>query len=612
MSNQAEDKATASFWSILQKEKPSKVSFEYGLRRPGDSDYVLPEDSDFLRGFTFNGPNGPYKCSRQVSRVRSAAIYSLQRCSDISTEEFYPANDRDARYVHMGWPAPSELRPGPMDAMYGGPKAPSNQNGLVCRRMVIHRWTISCRKEDLEPTKEFVKAVEEVLKLSDATEQKVALREIFAAWGEMVPLCAVIGASLAATGTLVAKQTLTGDTNTFRPPNRGPDVMQMVDQNLDITGNFERRFESRIQGGFPELFSKSGFNAWLTDVANFNSSPTWEVVKVNRGASIIDILPQELQQKVNRALSQQNSIWRTPSVLPPIPFDFDGASLGVKDIKQINIWHNGAGINDFSIVYVDGTTAGPYGSGKTSQMSDSFLLARGEYITDIFAWNNGGFIITIQFAKNTYQLSPRYGVHIGWGDLNVFTAGGSALLGLSGSNNSNYVRQLQGVWHSGSKQDDYRAIATSTIGMGNGTMFNDYRFLGHPATSRISAIQYRNTAQAIAQFQVTYSSSRNGTQIKETTPIRGTDPGARDTWNLEDDEYITQVSGRYNGTAIYRLEFTTNKGITKRIGQEFGEWFTVLPPKKGMILYYLLGKTVGYIQTLTFVWGAPPLKEEDA
>ncbi|CCO34943.1 hypothetical protein BN14_09054 [Rhizoctonia solani AG-1 IB] len=561
MSNQAEDKATASFWSILQKEKPSKVSFEYGLRRPGDSDYVLPEDSDFLRGFTFNGPNGPYKCSRQVSRVRSAAIYSLQRCSDISTEEFYPANDRDARYVHMGWPAPSELRPGPMDAMYGGPKAPSNQNGLVCRRMVIHRWTISCRKEDLEPTKEFVKAVEEVLKLSDATEQKVALREIFAAWGEMVPLCAVIGASLAATGTLVAKQTLTGDTNTFRPPNRGPDVMQMVDQNLDIT----------------------------------DSSPTWEVVKVNRGASIIDILPQELQQKVNRALSQQNSIWRTPSVLPPIPFDFDGASLGVKDIKQINIWHNGAGINDFSIVYVDGTTAGPYGSGKTSQMSDSFLLARGEYITDIFAWNNGGFIITIQFAKNTYQLSPRYGVHIGWG-----------------SNNSNYVRQLQGVWHSGSKQDDYRAIATSTIGMGNGTMFNDYRFLGHPATSRISAIQYRNTAQAIAQFQVTYSSSRNGTQIKETTPIRGTDPGARDTWNLEDDEYITQVSGRYNGTAIYRLEFTTNKGITKRIGQEFGEWFTVLPPKKGMILYYLLGKTVGYIQTLTFVWGAPPLKEEDA
>ncbi|CCO34739.1 hypothetical protein BN14_08846 [Rhizoctonia solani AG-1 IB] len=537
MSNQAEDKATTSFWSILQKEKPSEVSFEYGLRRPDDSDYVLPEDSDFLRGFTFNGPNGPYKCSRQVSRIRSVAIYSLQRCSEISTEEFYPTNDRDARYVHMGWAAPSELRPGPMDAI----------------RMVIHRWTISCRKEDLEPTKEFVKAVEEVFKLSNATEQKDALREIFAAWGEMVPL-----------------------------------------------------------GGFPEIFSKSGFNAWLTDVANFNSSPTWEVVKVNRGASIIDILPQELQQKVNRALSQQNSIWRTPSILPPIPLDFDGASLGVKDIKQINIWYDGSGVNDFSIVYVDGTIAGPYGKGKTSPMSDSLLLARGEFITDIFAWNNGSAIVAIQFTKNTHQLSPRYGIHVGWGDLNIFTAGGSALLGLSGSNNTNYVRQLQGVWHSGNKQDDYRAIATSTIGTGNGTMFNDYRFLGHPPTSRISAIQYRNTAQVIAQFQVTYSSSRNGTQIKETTPIRGTDAGARDTWILEDDEYITQVSGRYNGTAIYRLEFTTNKGITKRIGQEFGEWFTVLPPKKGMILYYLLGKTIGYIQTLTFVWGAPPLKEEDA
>ncbi|CAE6444059.1 unnamed protein product [Rhizoctonia solani] len=592
MSNQTEDKATASFWSTLQKEKPSEVSFEYGLRRPDDSDYVLPEDSDFLRGFTFNGPNGPYKSSRQVSRIRSAVIYSLQRCSDISTEEFYPANDRDARYIHMGWPAPSELRPGPIDAMYKGPNPPSSQNGLVCRRMVIHRWTISCRKEDLEPTKEFVKAVEEVFKLSDAAEQRDALKEIFAAWGEMVPLCAVIGASLAATGTLVPNQTLTGDTNTFRPPNRGPDVMQM--------------------GGFPELFSKSGFNAWLTDVANFNSYPTWEVVKVNRGASIIDILPHELQQKVNRALSQQNLIWRTPTILPPTTLDFDGASLGVKDIKQINLWPDGVGVSDFSIVYVDGTTAGPYGRGKTNPMPQSFLLARGEYITDIFTWNNTTGIVTIQFAKNTYQLSPRYGVNGGWGDLTISTAGGSALLGLSQANSSNYLRQLQGVWHSGPKQDDYRAIATSAVGSGNGVLFNDYRFLGHPPTSRISAIRYRNTAQAIAQFQVTYSSSRNGTQIKETTPIRGTDAGAQDTWVLEDDEYITQVSGRYNGTAIYRLEFTTNKGITKRIGQEFGEWFTVLPPKKGMVLYYFLGKTVGYIQTMNFVWGAPPLKDDDA
>ncbi|CAE6467181.1 unnamed protein product [Rhizoctonia solani] len=603
MSNQAEQKSTTSFWNTLQKATLSEASFEYGLRRPLDSDYQLPEDSDFLRGFTFNGPNGPYKCSRQVSRLRENTIYSLQCCSDISTEEFYPANDRDARYIHMGWPAPSELPSGPMDAMYRGPKSPASTDNLVCRRMVVHRWTISCRIEDLKPNEDFTKAVEEILsKESNNTDQLEALREIFATWGEMIPLCAVIGASLAATGALGSQQTLTGDAATFRPPDRGPDIMQMIDRSLDITGNFERRFESRIQ---------ASCNAWLANVADFDNSPTWEVVKVNRAAPITDLLPKTLRQKVNRLLSQPNAIWRTPTVGNMLPLNFDGASLGVKDIKQINVWHNGAAIQDISISYIDGAVAGPYGFGKTNRMSDSFVLARGEFITDVFVWYNTSSILTIQFVKNTTQLSPRYGLHAGWGDPTIFTAGGSALLGMSGSFNASQILQLQGVWRSDLKQDDYRTIATSIIGTGNGTMFNDYRFLGHPPTSRISAIQYRNTAQAIAQFQVTYSSTRDGNQIKETTPIRGTDPGNQDTWNLEDDEYITQVSGRFNGTAIYRLEFTTNKGITKRIGQEFGEWFTVLPPKRGMVLYYLLGKTVGYVQTLTFVWGTPPLKDTD-
>ncbi|QRW23783.1 Jacalin-like lectin domain protein [Rhizoctonia solani] len=613
MSSSAEQKTT-SYWSTLQKGTLTEASFEYGLKRPTDLDYQLPEDSDFLRGVTFNGPNGPYKCSRQVSRLRSKAVYSLKCSSDISTEEFYPANDRDARYIHMGWPAPSELPTGPMDAMYRGPKSPPTADNLVCRRMVIHRWTISLLAEDLEPVDEFTKAVEKALKESNAIDQHEALRDICAAWGEMIPLCAVIGASMAATGTLGSKQTLTGDSATFRPSDRGPDIMQMIDANLDITGNFERRFESRIQGGSPEIFSKSGFNPWLTNLADFDNCWTWEVVKVNRGVPIIDILPSKLRDQCARLLSQPNAIWRTPAIGAADPLTFNGASLGVKDIKQIDIWYNTALVQDISFVYTDGAVSGPYGFGKTNKISDSFVLARGEFITDVFIWPYGASIPAIQFVKNTTQISPRYGASSGWGEPIISTAGGSALLGLSGSFNTAQLQQLQesgAVWRSDVKSDDYRAIATSSVGYGNGTMFNDYRFLGHPPTSRISAIEFRNTLQAIARFQASGDSTRNGTPIKETTPMRGTDAGNTDTWNLEEDEFITQVSGRYNGTAIYRLEFTTSKGITKRMGQEFGEWFTVLPPKKGMVLYYICGKTVGYIQTLTFVWGAPPLKDTD-
>ncbi|KAG8697016.1 hypothetical protein FRC11_000322 [Ceratobasidium sp. 423] len=275
-------------------------------------------------------------------------------------------------------------------------------------------------------------------------------------------------------------------------------------------------------------------------------------------------------------------ISRSPAVGSQIPFGFDGASLGVKDIKQINVWHNGALIQDVSIAYTDGAVAGPYGFGKNNPVSDSFALARGEFITDVFVWATASSITAIQFVKNTTQLSARYGLYTGAGEPNIFTAGGSGLLGLSGSFNVNQLLQLQAVWRSDVKEDEYRIIATSTIGTSNGSMFNDYR------------------------------STRDGKETKQMTPCRGTDAGARDTWTLEADEYITQVKGRYSGSAVYRLEFTTNKGNTKKIGQEFGDYFTFAPPNKDMVLYYMLGKSAGYMQTMTFVWGMPPLKDSDS
>ncbi|GAB1527661.1 hypothetical protein RhiTH_010849 [Rhizoctonia solani] len=261
MSSSAEQKTT-SFWSTLQKSTLTEASFEYGLKRPTDADYQLPEDSDFLRGVTFNGPNGPYKCSRQVSRLRS--------------------KDRVLFEVLFGH-------------IYRG----------VLSRETIEMLAIFIWDGQLPKRRS---------KSRTRLDQHEALRDIFAAWGEMVPLCAVIGASLAATGTLGSKQTLTGDSATFRPSDRGPDVMQMIDRSLDITGNFERRFESRIQGGSPEIFSKSGFNPWLTNVADFDNCWTWEVVKVNRGVPIIDILPSKLRDQCARLLSQPNALWRTPAV----------------------------------------------------------------------------------------------------------------------------------------------------------------------------------------------------------------------------------------------------------------------------------------------------------
>ncbi|KAH7332714.1 hypothetical protein B0J17DRAFT_154231 [Rhizoctonia solani] len=260
-----------------------------------------------------------------------------------------------------------------------------------------------------------------------------------------------------------------------------------------------------------------------------------------------------------------------------MPFSFDGASLGLRVIKQINIWHTqAAGIQDISIVYTDGGVAGPYGFGRTNQNQpyDSFVLAQGEFITECFVWYTSSLICSLQFVKNTTQISAFYGFQSSVGDPTIFNAGGNALLGISGNCNAQNIIQAQPVWRRDVRVDAYRAIATATIGVANTYLFNDFQYLGNPANSRISKMRYRNTASVVAGLQITYS---------------------------------CKLDGRSSGAAVYLLEFVTNKENTKKFGQEAGEAFSLVPPKKDMVLYYLLGKSAGYIQSLTFVWGAPPL-----
>ncbi|CAE6467214.1 unnamed protein product [Rhizoctonia solani] len=599
MSTRPDSATTRLFWESLQRDTSEFPD------DPDDPDYK--PQSDFLRGVSFNGSTEPYKCSRQVFYVREGTVCSVQPCQDVSTEEFYPISDEDARYVHMGWPAPGSLPARPWDMVYHMPKSSSGQDKWVSRRMVVRKWTISLRTQDLIAVESFIAAVEAALKEWTSVGQMEALRTVFATWGEMIPLSAVIGCSLAATGILGSKQTLTGDTTTYLPPNRGPDIMQAIEKSLDITGNFERKFESRIQGGYPEIFSKSGFDTWLANAMDTNNWPTWQVIKVNRAAPVTDLLPKSLREKVGRLFSYGNMISRSPAVGLQAPLAFDGASLGTKDIKQINFWHNGVVLQDISIVYTDSAVAGPYGFGMNNRVTDSLILNRGEFITDVFIWSTSNSITSIQFAKNTAQVSARYGVQTGAGDPTICNKAGRALLGISGSFSTTSLTQLQMVWRNDIKSYESRIIDSTTIGSSNATIFNDFEFLGDPATSRITRIQYRNTTnQPVSRLQFTYSSMSDGKLAHQQTPVRGTDGGAVSDWTLAEDEYVIMVKGNYTANVIYCLEFETNKGNTRKFGQVAGDSFYLTPPNRDMVLYYVLGKSAGYLQSLTVVWGMPP------
>ncbi|CAE6498662.1 unnamed protein product [Rhizoctonia solani] len=558
---------------------------------------------------SFHGMNGPYTSSRQAAQVRANVFNSVRPSQAISTEEYYPADELEARNIHAGWPTLSALPGRPWDIMNHDTKASTTGN-WVSRRMVIHRYTVSLRSEDLEPSKVFVKEVEDALEQPSFAERMQALRRTCGVWGEMMPLDVVIGASLAATGTLAPNQNLTGSPATFRPDNRGPDVMQTIDKCLDITNHFDKRLESRVQGGYPEVFSKSGFDEWLTNTLNIDNSSTWEIVKVNRAAPITDLLPQALRQKVQRLCSSVLS--RSVCVGYQVQLNFDGALQGIKDIKQITVWSDVVTVRDLSITYVDGTVRGPYGYGKTNQSYDSFLLSRDETITKVFAWATQGDVVALQFAKNTGQVSNIYGPQpVTVENPHVLNGGGDALLGLSGTFNSTHITQIQPVWRGDVTEEQHRHTAVTHTGFYSinnlGTTFNDYGYLGNPYTARISQIRFRNVTNAyLAGFQVVYSFERAGRSLDQETPIRGVPSGLQETWTLGKDEFIKEVRVKRSSSGIAMLEFVTDKGTIKRMGQDVAEEVVMKPPHKDMVLYYIIGRSHTVLQWMSFVWGMPP------
>ncbi|CAE6476224.1 unnamed protein product [Rhizoctonia solani] len=381
-----------------------------------DAAHKMLGDLKFFCAVSFHGMNGPYTSSRQAAQVRSNVFNSVRPSQDISTEEYYPADELDARNTHAGWPTLGALPGRPWDIMNQDTKA-STAGNWVSRRMVVHRYTVSLRPEDLEPSRAFVKEVEDALEQPSFAERMQALRRTCAVWGEMMPMDAVIGASLAATGTLGPNQNLTGSSATFRPDNRGPDVMQMIDKCLDITNNFEKRFESRVQ-------------------------PVW----------------------------------------------------------------------------------------------------RGD-VTD---------------------------------ELHRRTA----------------------VTHTG------------FYAMAGGTTFNDYGYLGDPSTARITEIRYSTrTDLHIYAFQVVYSSDRGGRSLDQVTPIRGTrgDAGTQGIWKLGKDEFIKEVRVKRDASWVGNLEFVTDKNNTRKIGIDQGSLVVMKPPQEDMVLYYIMGRSAGAVQWLSFVWGTRPV-----
>ncbi|CAE6479770.1 unnamed protein product [Rhizoctonia solani] len=326
----------------------------------------------------------------------------------------------------------------------------------------------------------------------------------------MIPVNLVVGACLVATGTLNDIISLpnigTSSKHASKEGHRNP--TDILDRYLGVTRSFTRRLEIRIQGGSSNTLLTQDQEAWLQSVDETPAS--WRIIKVNHAILITDNLSSQLRDRVEK-LFINSLIVRSPSIGEPQLFGFDGASSGLRDIEKIIVWFSDFRIRDISVVYRGGVTVGPYSFGLSNPLSqsDAFLLASGEYITDIFVWrSHDGFIGGIQFVKNSLECSPIYGVVLKKNFQShppaLLDGNGNALLGISGTYTSDGVSQITAVWRSDVVLRRKRRTQTSFTGGYKGYVFNDLQYLPDPAVSRIAQITAcaRTSDGTVCDFRV--------------------------------------------------------------------------------------------------------------
>ncbi|KAH7332711.1 hypothetical protein B0J17DRAFT_678520 [Rhizoctonia solani] len=592
------------------------------------------KNSSILNGVSFDPSAGPIPASRPAAALSASDTGRVRIIDDSVTEDIFSDNELEVYYSQLGWPRPSKLPGKPWDILTSK-KQRTRTEIWGSRRFMVQRMVINLSLQDLCPEESLVEAVEAALHQRTNALRIRALREFFMTWGDMIPLNAVIGACMVASGKLSGETVVpisgasssdpSNDHSNTPLPNDHPNISSndhlysltdIVDQHLGTAKSFTRRLESRIQGGSSEAVLKGGYEAWLKSV--IDNPASWRIIKVNHAVPITEILGSQLRDRVEQ-LFTNSIILRSPSVGPPHAFGFDGAANGLRTIEKITIWFSASRIRDLAVAYAGGIVAGPYAVGLSDQesQSDEFVLAPGEYVTDMFVWQHlDGWILGVQFAKNSPGLSPIYGINsrdsITSHHPVLLSGNGNALLGLSGAYTSAGINQLQAVWRSDVVLRRQRQTQTSCIGGTSGQIFNDLQYLADPATARIVQISAR-VKDSVASFTTTYVSISGGAVVRSETPARGLHSGPMSTITFEEGEYIIGIRGHHNSSGLQRIQFVTNKKTHSAFGAEKGDTaFSFDAPKtsdgREMVLHYLVGKTRGWFDAVMFVWAEMPLK----
>ncbi|KAG8745049.1 hypothetical protein FRC10_009023 [Ceratobasidium sp. 414] len=459
--------------------------------------------------------------------------------------------------------------------------------------------------QDLDPTEEFVQAISQALAIQSIAGRVAAMREVFDIWGEIIPLVAEVGISLAATGAVFSGSNLPSGPVISR--SSGPqDLPWTVDAVLGVKNVFQRRLASHTQGGDPQALQNGGYPSWVQSASA--SSGKLAIVKVVRATPIIGILDEHHQTQIRNLYSVASLYSYSARVGPNAGTSFGDSVTSPRTIRSIRAWFTDEHVEGILITYENNITAGPHGQCQGTNFED-FLVGQGEYITDLFVWADSQRIRGLQFVKNTGQTSSCFGSKVDNHETDppqLLSNNTSVLAGLAGSHDATGITRLQAVWRNDIEIKNRWPTQTSFAGTRHGQVFNDLEYIGDPYTARLSRITLRDGGLGPVTKYIWNGPSG---VVEAETSVRGSDGAGqrRASFELDENEFIVQVTGTYDSGGIRQIQFRTNKRTSPLFGETEAspEAFdcAALP---GMRLYYLVGKSFGWVHSLLFVWAPIP------
>jgi hypothetical protein len=266
--------------------------------------------------------------------------------------------------------------------------------------------------------------------------------------------------------------------------------------------------------------------------------------------------------------------------------EFSDAELPAEArVLEVRVY-SGKYVDAIQMVYIlpDGRVLESARHGGSGGSRNSFRLDSDEYITGISV-RYGEFLDSIRIHTNK-KTSQAFGGSGGGDAYRIDVPAGTQGVGFAGRSGE-YMDAVgltyTPLWLRPSG-------TTNTYGGSGGSAFSDSRI---PLEARISAVHVWS-GKYIDRIQLVYT-LRDGRRIEGK--IHGGSGGSRHVFNLDADEYITGISGRY-GDYIDFLRIHTNKRTSPQFGGSGGgRNFNITVPS-GNFAVGLIGRSGGYLDAI--------------